>query len=71
MQYTVIVERGPTSWGAYVPDLPGCVAAGETREEALQLIREAVELHIEGLREQGEAIPEPHSFSDLVEVDAA
>lgn len=71
MQYTVIVERGPTSWGAYVPDLPGCVAAGETREEALQLIREALELHIEGLREQGEAIPEPHSFSDLIEVDAA
>jgi predicted RNase H-like HicB family nuclease len=71
MQYTVIVERGETSWGAYVPDLPGCVAAGESREEVLQLIRDAIEFHIEGLRENGEEVPEPHSFSELVEVDAA
>ncbi len=71
MQYTVIVEQGATSWGAYVPDLPGCIAAGETREEVLQLIREAVEFHIEGLRENGEAVPEPHSYSELVEIDAA
>lgn len=71
MQYTVIVERGDTSWGAYVPDLPGCVAAGESREEVLQLIREAVEFHIEDLRESGENVPEPHSFSELVEIDAA
>lgn len=46
MQYVVILEDGPSSWGAYVPDLPGCVAAGETREEALELIREAVEFHL-------------------------
>ena len=71
MQYTVIVEQGPTSWGAYVPDLPGCIAAGDTREEALELIRESVEFHVQGLREQGEAIPEPHSFSDLVEINDA
>ena len=71
MQYTVIVERGDTSWGAYVPDLPGCIAAGETREEVLQLIREAVEFHIEGLRQNGETVPEPHSFSELVEISAA
>lgn len=71
MQYTVILERGETSWGAYVPDLPGCVAAGESREEVLQLIREAIEFHIEGLRESGEDVPEPHSYSELVEVDAA
>ena len=70
MQYTVIVEQGETSWGAYVPDLPGCVAAAETREEVLRLIREAVEFHIEGLRASGEAVPEPHSFSELVEIDA-
>jgi predicted RNase H-like HicB family nuclease len=68
MQYTVIVEQGDTSWGAYVPDLPGCIAAGETREEVLQLIREAIEFHIEGLRENGEAVPEPHSSSELVEI---
>jgi predicted RNase H-like HicB family nuclease len=71
MQYTVILEQGPTSWGAYVPDLPGCVAAGETREEAAHLIREAIDFHIEGLRQNGEPVQEPHSFSELVEIDAA
>ena len=71
MQYTVIVEKGDSSWGAYVPDLPGYIAAGETREETLQLIREAIEFHIEGLRQQGDSVPEPHSFSELVEIDAA
>lgn len=71
MQFTVIVEEGSTSWGAYVPDLPGCVAAGETREEALQLIREAIEFHLEGLKEQGQPLPEPHSYGEVVEVDAA
>jgi predicted RNase H-like HicB family nuclease len=71
MQYTVIVEKGATSWGAYVPDLPGCIAAGESREEVLQLIQEAIEFHIEGIREQGQSVPEPHSFSELVEVNAA
>ena len=70
MQYTVIVEKGATSWGAYVPDLPGCIAAGETREEVLQLIREAITFHVEGLIEQGEPVPEPHSFSESVEIDA-
>lgn len=71
MQYTVIIEQGANSWGAYVPDLPGCIAAGESREEALALIREAIEFHIEGLVEQGEPVPEPHSSSELVEIDAA
>lgn len=71
MQFTVIVEEGSTSWGAYVPDLPGCVAAGETREEALQLIREAIEFHLEGLKEEGQPLPEPHSYGEVVEVDAA
>lgn len=71
MQYTVIIEKGESSWGAYVPDLPGCIAAGETRDEAMSLIREAVELHLEDLVEQGAQIPEPHSFSELLEIDAA
>ena len=71
MKYTVIVEKGPTSSGAYVPDLPGCIAAGKSREEVLRLIREAVEFHIEGLRQQGESVPEPRSFGELVEVGAA
>jgi predicted RNase H-like HicB family nuclease len=68
MEYLVIVEKGETSFGAYVPDLPGCVAVGETRDETLQLIREAIELHIENLRENGEHIPEPHSFVEKVAV---
>lgn len=57
MEYVVIVEQGDTSFGAYVPDLPGCVAVGETREEAMQLIPEAIEMHIESLRENGESVP--------------
>lgn len=57
MRYTVILEQGESSWGAHVPDLPGCVATGETRDEALALIREAIELHIEGLRVEGLPVP--------------
>ena len=71
MQYTVIIEQGDTSWGAYVPDLPGCVAAADTRDEVVVLIREAIEFHIEGLRENGDEIPQPSSSSELVEIDAA
>lgn len=71
MRYMVVVEEGPTSFGAYVPDLPGCVAVGESREEVLQLIQEAIEFHLEGLKEEGEAVPRPHSSSAFVEVQAA
>lgn len=71
MQYLVIVEKGPTSYGAYVPDLPGCIATGESRDEVLQLIREAIEFHIEGLREDGQPVPEPSSVSAVVDVKAA
>jgi len=53
MRYLVVVERGPTSYGAYVPDLPGCIAVGETREEVLASIQEAIEFHLEGLKEAG------------------
>ena len=68
MEYVVIIEQGATSFGAYVPDLPGCVAVGETHGEAMELIREAVELHIESLRENGEPVPSPHSFVEKVAV---
>lgn len=71
MRYMVILEQGPSSWGAYVPDLPGCIAAGESREEALDLIREAIEFHLEGLKNEGREIPQPHSYGEVVEVDAA
>lgn len=59
-EYLVVLEEGPTSFGAHVPDLPGVVAAGATREECERLIREAVAFHLEGLVELGESVPEPH-----------
>lgn len=71
MKYAVVVEQGETSFGAHVPDLPGCVAVGETKEEVLELIQEAIEFHIEGLREEGEPIPPPSSSVEYVEVRAA
>ncbi|MDQ3027884.1 MAG: type II toxin-antitoxin system HicB family antitoxin [Pseudomonadota bacterium] len=71
MQYMVVVEKGANSFGAYVPDLPGCIAAAESRDEVLSLIREAIELHIEGLREDGQPIPPSTSFSAIVDVKAA
>lgn len=70
MRYLVVVEKGPTSFGAYVPDLPGCIAVGETREEALASIQEAIEFHLEGLREDGQPVPPPTSTSEVVEVAA-
>jgi predicted RNase H-like HicB family nuclease len=71
MRYLVVLENGPTSVGAYVPDLPGCVVAAESRDEALMLIREAIEFHIEGLKQSGEPIPPPSSTGEIVEVHAA
>ncbi len=68
MKYLVVIEKGPTSYGAYVPDLPGCVAVGETVDEVEQLIAEAIEFHLEGMREDGDPIPEPTSTSTEVEV---
>ena len=68
MKYMVVIEKGPTSYGAYVPDLPGCVAAAETLEEVERLIREAMVIHIRGLREDGEQIPEPTALI-MKEVD--
>ncbi len=71
MKYMVVVEEGPESWGAYVPDLPGCIAAAESKEEVLQLIQEAIEFHLEGLKAEGEPLPAPHSSSELVEIHFA
>ena len=67
MKYAVVIEKGPTSYGAQVPDLPGCVAAAGTRDEVCALIREAIELYVEALEEDGLPAPEPHSY-ELVEV---
>ena len=71
MRYMVVIEKGESSWGAYVPDLPGCVAVGETEQEVKHLIQEAIEFHLEDLTEIGAQIPPAMSRSDYVEVLAA
>jgi predicted RNase H-like HicB family nuclease len=62
----VVVERGDRNYGAYAPDLPGCAVTGRTREEAIELMRTAIALHIDGLRADGEPIPEPVTSAELV-----
>ncbi len=71
MRYMVVIERGEKSWGAHVPDIPGCIAVGETRDEVLQLIREALAFHIKDLRHDGLPVPSPNSEIEFVEVSAA
>ena len=70
MRYAVVIEKADSNYSAYVPDLAGCIAVGETLSEVQQLIREAVELHLAGMREDGLAIPPPSSQVDYVEVAA-
>jgi len=71
MRYLVVVEKGESGYGAHVPDLPGCVALGDTKQEVLKLIQEAIEFHIEGLREIGDPVPFPVSVAEVIEVTAA
>jgi len=71
MEYLVVVEKGRSSYGAYVPDLPGCVAVGETRREVIKLIREGIKLHIEAMIAAGEPVPPPTSKSEVIKVRAA
>jgi predicted RNase H-like HicB family nuclease len=68
MKYAVVIEKGESGFCAYVPNLPGCVAVGETLEETKQLIKEAIEFHLEGLREDGLEVPEPSATARFVEV---
>jgi predicted RNA binding protein YcfA (HicA-like mRNA interferase family)/predicted RNase H-like HicB family nuclease len=71
LRYAILIEPTATGYSAHVPDLPGCIAAGETREETLQLIREAIEFHLEGMRLHGESIPQPTSTCEYVEIPAS
>jgi predicted RNase H-like HicB family nuclease len=71
VRYAVIIEKGSENYGAYVPDLPGCVAVDDTVEEVERLIREAIEFHLEGMREDGQPIPEPTTLCEYVETTAA
>jgi predicted RNase H-like HicB family nuclease len=68
LEYLVIYERCGKSYGAYVPDLPGCVAVGETKEEAARLIREAIFLHVTGMAKEGLPVPEPSSSTEYVKI---
>jgi len=70
MNYVVIFEKSATGWGAYVPDLPGVITTRKTKEEAQDLIREAIEFHLEGLREDNLPIPEPSVSAEVVTVSA-
>lgn len=71
MRYAVVIEKGPTSYGATVPDLPGCVAVGETVEEVEALIREAIDFHIEGLLKDGAPVPPPTTICEYIETAVA
>jgi len=67
MKYAVIIEQGPNNYSAYVPDLPGCVSTVKTLTEVERNIKEAMELHLEGLREEGEPVPEPSTHCEYVD----
>jgi predicted RNase H-like HicB family nuclease len=67
MKYAVIFEKGETSYGAYIPDLPGCIAVGETLEDVERLIREAITFHLDGLKAEGLPIPEPTTRAEYIE----
>ena len=69
-RYAIVIEKAPSNYAAYVPDLPGCIATGATVEETESLLREAIELHLEGMREDGLPIPEPASVVEYLEVPA-
>ena len=71
MKYTVVIEKTPNNYAAYVPDLPGCVATANSREELLEEIREAIEFHIEGMREDGETVLEPQATAAVVDAEVA
>lgn len=64
MQYTIVIEQTPRNFSAHVPDLPGCIATAATRDDVIRQMREAMEFHIEGMRKQGEPVPEPSRSRD-------
>jgi predicted RNase H-like HicB family nuclease len=68
MKYVVLIEKTATGYSAHVPDLPGCVAAGKSYEETVQLMNEAIPFHLAGMRLQGETIPEPSTLTETIEV---
>ena len=69
-QYLIVIEQTENGYSTYSPDLPGCVSTGKTREDAERNMREAIELHIDGLREEGYAVPDPQASSSYIELPA-
>lgn len=70
MRWAIVIESGENNYAAYVPDLPGCVTTGETLDEVRAMMREAIEFHLDGMREDGDPIPEPSTRVTYVEVAA-
>ena len=70
MKYLIVIEKTETGFSAYPPDLPGCVATGSTRDEVEKTMRESIEFHLDGLREEGYQVPSPHAYSTYIEVPA-
>lgn len=70
MKYTIVIEKASNNYSAYVPDLPGCVAAADTRKEVVELMREAIEFHLEELRRHGDPVPPPQTTAAQVDVAA-
>ena len=70
MRYAIVVEKATSNYAAYVPDLPGCVATGKTVKETERRIQEAIEIHVQGMREDGIPVPKPSSVVDYVEIPA-
>ena len=68
-RYLIVIEKAEDNWGAFAPDLPGCVALGDSVEETTQLMREAMEMHLLAMAEDGDPIPEPTTVADYVELD--
>ena len=71
MRYAIVIEKADQNYSAYIPDLPGCIVTGRTVAEVKNNIQEAMELHLQGMREDGESIPEPTSLSDYIEAKVA
>lgn len=71
MKYAVVIEKAPNNYSAYVPDLPGCITTGKTIGKTMDMLREAIELHLEGMIADGEAVPQPTTECAYVEVDLA
>jgi predicted RNase H-like HicB family nuclease len=71
MQYAIVIEKSATGYGAYVPDLPGCIAVGESEQEVRELIGEAIEFHLDGVREDGVPIPSPSSQVEYINIPNA